>query len=256
MNHNRNPAMPPGPELERLSALVDGELPPQAREDVLAGLARDEEAAARVADYQRHGAALRALFPLEHDVRYVVVRPRPHAWRRGAAALGFVAVGLALGTGVAWLPDSAADTYAFAHHADLAYAVFSTEQRHAVEVPASDHEHLVTWLSHRLSRSLTIPVLDEFGYRLMGGRLLPGATGPAAQLMYENRAGERLTVYIAPASSPQDSFRVLRQDGRSTFYWTAGGTGYAVSGQHSEPRLREIALDVCGSLGCTPESWQ
>ncbi|MGO4330481.1 anti-sigma factor [Cupriavidus sp. 2TAF22] len=256
MTDDRDPATPPEPDLERLSALVDGELSPRAQAEALAGLAHDEQATARVADYRRQCAALKALFPPQHDARYLVVRARPNWWWRGAAALGCLVVGLALGTGAARLPGAAADPAAFARHADLAYAVFAVEQRHPVEVPASDQAHLVAWLSRRLSRTLTIPVLDDFGYKLMGGRLLPGATGPAAQLMYENPAGERLTLYIASASSTHPSVSVLRENERRTFYWATGGAGYAVSGQSTEPRLREIALDVCGSLGGAPEEWR
>ncbi|AQV97480.1 anti-sigma factor [Cupriavidus necator] len=249
-------ALPTGPEIERLSALVDGELAPHEQAELVAALAHDVQATARVADYQRQCAALRSLFPLPSDVRYVLVQPRRAWWWRPAAALACVGAGMVLGTSNAWLPSHEADPWDFARHADLAYAVYAPEQRHPVEVAATDQAHLVAWLSHRLGRTLTIPVLDEYGYTLMGGRLLPGAAGPAAQMMYQNQAGERLTLYITAAAPQRAAFRLLRQDDRHTFYWASAGAGYALSGQRSEPRLREIAIDVCGSLGGNPQAWQ
>ena len=257
MTDNRSSTAPTtGRELERLSALVDGELAPHDQAEVLAALAHDAQAAARVEDYRRQTAALRSLFPLPTDVRYVLVLPRRTWWRRAAAALAWVGAGAMLGTGAAWLPAHEADPGDFARHADLAYAIYAPELRHPVEVTATDQGQLVAWLSHRLGRTLTIPALDEYGYTLMGGRLLPGATGPAAQLMYQNQVGGRLTLSITEAAPRRASFRVLRQDDRRTFYWASAGAGYALSGQRSEPRLREIAMDVCSSLGGNPQAWQ
>jgi len=257
MTEDRSSAAPtPDPELERLSALVDGELAPHERDEVEAALAHDAQAAARVADYRRQGAALRALFPLPTDVRYVLLQPRRTWWRRAAAVLAWIGAGVVLGAGAGWLPARGGDPWAFARHADLAYAVYAPEQSHPVEVAAADRAHLVAWLSRRLARTLTIPALDEYGYTLMGGRLLPGTAGPAAQLMYQNQAGERLTLYITAAAPQRASFRLLSQDDRRTFYWANAGAGYALSGQRSEPRLREIAMDVCSSLGGNPQAWQ
>ena len=249
-------ALTTGPELERLSALVDGELAPHEQAEVAAALAHDVQASARVEDYQRQGAALRSLFPLPTDVRYVLVLPRRAWWRRVSAALAWAGAGMILGTGGMWLSAREADPWAFSRHADLAYAVYAPEQRHPVEVAATDQAHLVEWLSRRLARTLTIPALDEYGYTLMGGRLLPGAAGPAAQLMYQNQAGGRLTLYITEAAPQHASFRLLRQEDRRTFYWASAGVGYALSGQRSEPRLREIAMDVCSSVGGDPQGWQ
>lgn len=245
-----------GPELKRLSALVDGELAPHEQAEVLAALAHDVQAAARVEDYRRQGAALRSLFPLPTDAHDVVVMPRRAWWWRAAAALAWIGAGMVLGTGGAWLSSRSADPWDFARHADLAYAVYAPEQRHPVEVAATDQAHLVEWLSRRLARTLTIPALDEYGYTLIGGRLLPGAAGPAAQLMYQNQAGGRLTLYITEAAPQRTAFRLLYQDDRRTFYWASAGAGYALSGQRSEPRLREIAMDVCSSLGGSPQAWQ
>ncbi len=59
------------------------------------------------------------------------------------------------------------------------------------------------WLSKRLDRPLKVPALGAQGYELVGGRLLPGDTGARAQFIYQNGAGQRITLYLgalAPSS--------------------------------------------------------
>ena len=51
------------------------------------------------------------------------------------------------------------------------------DRDHPVEVGAGDPDHLVAWLSARLGRPVRAPSLDEYGYQLLGGRLLPGEAG-------------------------------------------------------------------------------
>lgn len=249
----------PAPDIEaiaRLCALVDGELPEAEAAAARAALAHDAQAAMLAERYRQQNAALKALFPLPANLRYVLVRAQPRWWRRALAALGWALAGMALALGVAWLPGASADPREFARHADAAYAVFAPEQRHPVEVAAADQPHLQAWLSRRLARTLTIPSLDEYGFALLGGRLLVGDAGPAAQLMYQNAAGERLTLYITPAAPASASLGLLRQADRRTYYWAGGGAGYALSGQLGEARLRAIAGDVCASLGGHPEAWR
>ena len=263
MNDDRGPgptadpnAGEPAPDLVRLCALVDGELPEAEGAALRAALAHDARAAELAEHYGQQNAALKALFPLPADLRYVLVRASMPWWRRALAATGWVVAGLALALGVAWLPGASADPNAFARRADAAYVVFAPEERHPVEVAAADQAHLRAWLSRRLARTLTIPSLDEYGFTLLGGRLLVGEAGPAAQLMYQDPAGERLTLYITPAAPALATLGVLRQADRRTFYWVSGGAGYALSGQLPEARLRTIASDVCASLGGDPQAWQ
>ena len=160
---------------------------------------------------------------------------------------------------IALLTLSAAPLPVFAQSADMAYAVYAPEQHHAVEVAASQGDHLVTWLSKRLNRSLTIPSLHEYGFELVGGRLLPGENGPAAQIMYQNANGERLTLYMTGGSTKgreEYAIRMLRDGQRRTYYWTTGNAGYALSGEIDEARLKAISYDACAALGGNPAMWK
>lgn len=123
-----------------------------------------------------------------------------------------------------------------------AYRVFSVEVRHPVEVDAGHETHLVQWLSKRLGRPLVVPDLGKLGFQLMGGRLLPSEDGPAAQLMYDNGKGSRLTVYYQPVGfAGGTEFRYRQSDGIGTFYWSEEGFGYAIAGKADRDLLLKAA---------------
>jgi anti-sigma factor RsiW len=204
-------------------------------------------------------------FDESDEPAFILIRRPTPWWQRVGLAACWLAAGaglaLALGplaprlTGGAW-GGFGAQPPGFARRADIAYAVYTPERRHPVEVAASDEEHLINWLSKRLNRPLSVPSLQEYGYSLVGGRLLPGEAGPAAQFMYENTGGARLTLYVTGAARDETAFRLFRDGERRTFYWISDGMGYALSGAIAEGKLRSMAIDVCSELGGKPEAWQ
>lgn len=245
-----------------LGAYIDGELTEAQRAAVQAELAQDDEARARESAWRAQKAALQALCgPADGDRAPVIVLRSRLSWPRrfALAAVWLLTAGGAGLMASGWSSHfaAAAAPAAFARRADIAYAVYTPEVRHPVEVGSSDETHLVAWLSKRLDRRLSAPSLQEYGYSLVGGRLLPGDDkSPAAQFMYENRAGARLTLYVTRASSDETAVRSLREGSRRTLYWVADRTGYALSGAMPEARLRAIAVDVCSALGGRPQTWQ
>jgi anti-sigma factor RsiW len=106
-----------------------------------------------------------------------------------------------------------------------AHRIFSVELRHPVEVNADQEAHLVQSLSKRLGRELAEPDLASVGFRLMGGRLLPAEDGPAAQFMYENGTGGRLTLYLRTGVGHEAAFRYHEEGGIGAFYWSDEGFG-------------------------------
>lgn len=245
-------------DLRPLSAFADNELCAAERAATLVWLTTDLDAAQRVSDYRAQKAALRALFYDPGNVaRYLVVRRVSPWWRQAGFAASCMAVGVALGSSSGWVSAKfAAAPSVFAERADLAFAVYAPEQRHPVEVAALQRDQLVNWLSRRLARRLSVASLREYGYSLIGGRLLPGESGPAAQFMYQNEAGVRLTMYVAAVPREATAFRLFRDGHRSTFYWGSQGTGCALTGQLSEAQLRPMAIDVCSTLGNPPDAFR
>jgi anti-sigma factor RsiW len=184
---------------------------------------------------------------------------RPVGWQQAAAALLL----LALGAGAEhWVSaDRAArgaltSSPAFVREAAVAHAVFVPEKRHPVEVTAAEEAHLVQWLGRRLGAPVKAPVLLERGYRLLGGRLLPGDPAPRAQFMYEDAQGRRVTLFVAVFAPGQatgqtpgeTSFRSVREGERESFYWVDGSFGYALSAQLPPAELQGLAREVHAQL--------
>jgi len=130
--------------------------------------------------------------------------------------------------------------------AAVAHAVFTPEIRHPVEVGADQETHLINWLSKRLGAPLKAPHLDEAGFHLVGGRLLPGDSGEVAQFMYENDGHQRLTLYVRPNKGKiEDSrFRHANEGGLDVFYWIDDRFGYALSGNTGRDAMLSIATLV------------
>lgn len=256
---------PPPIDDDTLHAYVDGRLDAAARTRVEEYLAREPDQAARIADWQEANEALHAAFdpvagePVPARLTEAAVaapsaaRPR---WQRAAAALALLALGGAGGYAGSELsreqapPAMAAlDATHLADNAALAYRVFSVEVRHPVEVGADQQAHLVQWLSRRLGTKLIAPHLEAQGYRLVGGRLLAAGEGPAAQLMYENREGKRITAFVARGIADGQTAFQFRQQGKvATFYWVDNGTGYALSGELGREALLEVSRAVYSQL--------
>mgnify|MGYP001019980760 CR=1 FL=1 len=82
---------------------------------------------------------------------------------------------------------------------------------------------------------------DREGFELVGGRLLPDGPGKSAQLMYQNAAGTRVTVYLRkPEAGADAAFRYERHGELGLFYWVESGAGYALVG--ALPREDLLAL--------------
>jgi anti-sigma factor RsiW len=238
-----------------LHAYVDGALDEVHRREVEAHLVANPVDAERVRAWQEQGARMRALFNpvLEEavpDRLRAVAAPRrrfPYA-----LAASFLAAGVAIGWGaktfIAAEPKAMA-TASLSKRAAVAHVVYSPEVRHPVEVGADQQEHLVNWLSKRLGQQLKAPVLAKEGFELVGGRLLPGDSGPVAQFMYQDARGQRLTLYVSRSAANRDTaFRFSQEDRVSVFYWVDGKLGYALSSELPKDRLLAVATAVYQQL--------
>ena len=236
-----------------LHAYADGFLEAVRRAEVEAWLAAHPEDAARVQAWAAQNRALHAAFddvlnePLPLDLVRAANRHHPvrHAqwWRAAAAIFAVAGVGL-LGYGIGLNNAGAPAQYAtLPQAAAIAHAVYSPEQRHPVEVEAQHADHLVAWLSKRLGHELHAPDFSKQGFALLGGRLLPGETGPVAQFMYEDSLSRRITLYVRrdDAKQAETSFRHAREDGVEVFYWVDRGLGYALSGNVDKAEMGRLA---------------
>ena len=245
-----------------LHAHLDDRLPEERRAAVEAWLGEHPEEAERLAEYRRLGAELRAHYApvLDEPIpERLEGKGRPgRRWRRLAAIAGWVAFGAALGAAAGWqlhewrpsapLADAGA---LMARRAAVAHATYSPEVRHPVEVGADQEAHLVAWLSKRLGAPLRAPKLEAVGYSLVGGRLLPGDSGPVAHFMYQCSRGTRITLYVRTevAGNRETAFRYAREGNVRVFYWVDRKFGYALSsGDITKDDLFKVANAVYQQL--------
>lgn len=248
---------------ELLMGYVDGQLSEPELAAVKAHLQANPDATAEIAIWQRQRDAITTLYapiaaeqvPARLRARRIAaeqVHTRGMAWRWAAAAI--VLVGIGLGAGWVLRPmlergPSASDLLIAS--AVNAHTVFVGEKRHAVEVAASERDHLVTWLSNRLATPIGTPDLSPEGFALVGGRLLPGepATGRAAQLMYENATAERVTVYITAALPDHaNSYKYAAIDHTDAFYWANAKITCTVVGTLPEGQMKQVSQAVYQQL--------
>jgi len=251
-----------------LHAYVDGQLPEARHAEIEAWLANHPEDAARLHAYRAQKRALRDRFAAVLD------EPLPEALRKLAApptvaprnawlprwSLQRIAAGVAIAmvsglTG--WLAhdqyrpaENMAQATPLSRQAAIAHAVFSPDVRRPVEISAEHEDQLVTWLSKRLGTPVSPPKLGALGFELIGGRLLPGNSGPVAQFMYHDASGQRLTLYVSTenATNRDTAFRYAREGSVNVFYWVDGKFGYALSAGIGKNELARVATAVYEQL--------
>lgn len=237
-----------------LHAWVDGGLEGERAAVIRQAMDADPALASRAKAYAEQNKEIRALFgsvadePLPERLRAVNLASRTSRRRRllaVAASVVWLSIGIAGGWLASdWLGDRTLtqDTRDVARAAVSAHRVYAVEVLHPVEVFADEEEHLVKWLSKRLDHNITAPNLTALGLGLVGGRLLPTDKGePAAQFLYEDQGGRRVTVYVSlHRSGKETAFRYQEMDGAGAFVWLEPEMGYAITGD--VPRESMLAV--------------
>lgn len=243
---------------------LDGELPAEDRMAYDLWLLANPEMTARSARYAVDAEALRGAFagvlsePVPARLTETLLgsagtrrRMAASPWWLAAAAALLLAFGGAAGyfagsTGFG-VENPARDQ--LAEEAIAAHVIYAAEKRHAVEVPASDKDHMETWLSNRVGLKLVTPDLAPDGFQLVGGRLLPAGSHKAAMLLYEDAAGNRLSMFIIaePAAKGKGTYAEVA-DGPRAVYWLDKGYGCAVVGTLPNGQLNAVATSAYKQL--------
>src|SRR3954463_7572076 len=234
---------------DELHAYVDNELPAERRGDVEAWLAAHPDDAERVRSWRAMAEALHARYdgvadeavPKRLEIERLVRQPRQ--WIYGAVAATLAA--FIAGGGLGWLAHGVAASPSAFQNFTLdaldAHRLYVVEVRHPVEVPGSERAHLQQWLTKRCGWDVRAPEWGATGLKLVGGRLLPGPTGPASFLMYESASGERFTIYTAKSEAGATQMRYAAHGSEAALFWADRGVGYVVSGGTDRTRLTQIA---------------
>jgi len=234
---------------DELHAYIDNELPAERRSDVEGWLAAHPADAERVESWRQMADALHARYdavtnePVPQRLELERLDRKPRHWIYGAVAASVLA--FVLGGAAGWVAHGAASTpsllQTLAGEALDAHRLYVVEVRHPVEVPGEEKAHLQQWLTRRCDRTVQAPELEATGLKLVGGRLLPGPTGPASFLMYESTSGERFTVYATKTAIDATQMRYTAQGNTAALSWAERGVGYVVTGGSDRTRLTQVA---------------
>lgn len=246
---------------EELQAYVDGQLDGPRHDQVAAAVASDTELAQRAEALRRLGETMHAAYdsvldePVPTEMLRTVINRDQAPLLRLAAIAAWVVIGGVIGALIASNAALKPAIEATAQRplpkeAAYAHAVYVPEVRHPVEVGAEEREHLNTWLSKRLANPVVAPDIRRAGYQLVGGRLLPDAGRPAAQFMYEDDQGTRITLYVrGHVESARGTALRHADDGEiSVVYWLDGSLAYALAGSIDQTQLESIAKEMYGAL--------
>ncbi len=240
-----------------LHAYVDSALEPERRAEVASYLADHPDVAKRIAAFADQRELLRAALapiadeplPAELNLSRIIEgrrrRASPLWW--AVAAMLLLSVGGVGGWAMRGsLEPAQGGLAALAQEAAFSYKVYAPDRVRPVEMRASDGAELVQWVSSRLGRPVKVPDLASSGYRLMGGRLVATAHGPAAMFMYDDDHGSRVVVLTRPmSSSDQDApMTAHSSDDVAGFAWADGGMGYTLVGRSVAESLRPVANEV------------
>lgn len=245
-----------------LMAFIDGQLSEADHARIEAYLEQNPAKAAEVAEWLQQNEAIEALYghvakePVPpqlnvHTIERNIARNRYSSWQMAAAAV----VLLTIGTGLGWFSRSSTEL-SFTQTGQLitaavsAHELYAGQKTHPVEVSASDATHLTTWLSASIGRKLVTPDLTDQGYSLVGGRLLPAPEQSAAQLMYEDGSGARITLYLTARTDQlqgDDSF-IVADNGTAALYWAADAITCTIVGDLSRDDMSTLASTVFKSL--------
>lgn len=247
-----------------LQAYVDGQLAVGGRVRIESYLAAHPAQAERLESYRKQNIGLHSLFDArdgEDDLadlppdmaRLAGELDRKFSRRRFAdSRLPRLAAGFALlfaaGLG-GWLTHDQLSRHndplaAFNRQAAAAHAQVANHQAAGLSEAGADGRRVITWLSDSPDGAgLQLPDLKDIGFELIADRVLPfSGSDAAAQLIYEDDNGQRITLYLRAGQNAVKSTFAFRREGEvSQFFWQDGRFAFSLIGMMAQERLLEIA---------------
>lgn len=241
----------------KLSLWLDSELPPDEAQALEALLKSDPALQAELARLMAANDAASSEFAAMLAVpvplalaRAIDKAPLPKAvqprrlpsWAAIAASLAL----LSIGTGGGFLAGRQTEMPAprdWVEDVAEYHGVYAAQTRHLVEVPASDRDHIKTWLTAQVGTPFDIPDLTTEGLEFQGARLLVAAGKPVGQLMYRNAAGQVVALcFVASEMPPTADIQSRTANGFQMRVWGKTGARYVLIGPMDLTGMSEIAM--------------
>ena len=239
-----------------LHAYVDNALNLVRRSEVEKFLSKNPMINNELKEYKLFNKAFKHLYDpvLEEKIPQRLLQvDQPQAKRRriGLAQAASLFIAITTGIVIGWFARDEgylsnlthSQTMVMVKDAFSFHAVYTPEVRHPVEVPSKQKAHLAKWLSKRLKTNVRVPNLSAEGFELLGGRLLTTGDEPAAQFMYQNGDGDRVTLFSRHRlrSEETSAFRYASKGSINGFYWTDGELSFVLIADIGKDRVSRLA---------------
>lgn len=250
--------MPDNISDSEIHAYLDRQLTPEQASEFEKRLTKDKIAQKKLADYQMIEQSLNNLYQpvIEEKIPSQLLnacKKKSFNYLAIAASVTFFVIG--------WLSGAQNNpfnqTYADSMMLDLeapaifAHSIYSVEKLHPVEVEANKQAHMNHWLSKRLKTKLKAPDLSKQQFKLVGGRLLPSTKERmAAQFMYQNKQGNRITLYVKRGNWKTKETAInhtstkIQEHSFNASYWIDGDLGYVLTGKITQQLNQKISESI------------
>jgi anti-sigma factor RsiW len=133
------------------------------------------------------------------------------------------------------------------------HRIYAGQTRHLVEVPASEQDHIETWLSNTTGVPFEVPDLAPEGWTFEGGRLLVAASKPVAQLLYKDAQGKVVALCFLQGGDEATegqpvAFNTNVFDDIETVSWKTPSASYVVVGPSEGVDLPQLAEQVAMTI--------
>ncbi|WP_414155584.1 anti-sigma factor family protein [Pseudomonas sp. BNK-43-a] len=237
------------PTEQELHAFVDDQLEPVRRAEVEAWLAANPEQAARIeawrSDARRLRAALAGFNDMPHNPQLELAHLRRRVRQRrqqrfASAAVLLLALGLG-GLG-GWHARESTMLAGDLPMADAVQAHKLFADATALDVQADDPAQLQSWLGQHFNRVGQVPDLSGYGFQPVGARLLANEDGPAALLVFQDKKGERISLFMRSPGGRYDQMPSgQRVDGQlEARYWSHGDYNFALVSAADDARSEQL----------------
>ena len=123
-----------------------------------------------------------------------------------------------------------------------AYLLYAIENSFPVEFTQDRATELDDWIQRVFSARVTPPDLGDYGYKYVGGRLLPWSDGNFGFYLFENTDRSRVAMVWWPRESPPSAISTaLKYRGVNARYWGSKGFGFALYGDEKNSELEKLS---------------
>lgn len=245
---------------EKIQDYIDGRLAPRDQAAFAAYLLAHPDCAAEIQSMRQQNEALRGFRadiltqPVPERLTAIVDAAKAKAglgharWaprrmlRLAAAAVVIFAVGAAAGWYQRDLLDPPMDSEKVAlMTARDAFLMHANQKDYPIAFPAARETGLRELLARVFERPIGRPALNDFGYRYVGGKLLPSAKGQLGFYLFENAEGRRMALFLWPSekASPRP-VTLVDNDDVCTRFWRRDGLGFAVLSDSGNKTIEPI----------------